>query len=257
MIWRRKAVTFASLLILMIRIQGGSTIRCHPAEYLIGNECCPTCSPGSRVKTDCTEFRSTSCQPCSNGTYMNQPTGLKNCLSCTNCDPGSGLRTKRSCTLKSNTVCEPLEGFYCIDSKENSCVAAEKHTACKPGQYISSKGTASTDTVCSDCSHGTFSDGTFTSCQQHTQCEAESQLIKPGTSATDAECGENSHSYVVPLVIGLVVFFLILGFALLFLWKKGLCKCIQKKGRTPTKETTDGQETNMRLNTEVEETNWR
>uniref|UniRef100_A0A665WZ91 TNFR-Cys domain-containing protein n=1 Tax=Echeneis naucrates TaxID=173247 RepID=A0A665WZ91_ECHNA len=213
----------------LLKFQGGSTIRCHPAEYLIGNECCPTCSPGKmhlnrEGPAHCDAFKSTSCQPCSKGTYMNQNTRLKNCLSCTNCDPGSGLRIKRSCTLKSNTVCEPLEGFYCIDSKEHSCVAAEKHTACKPGQYISSKGTTSTDTVCSDCSHGTFSDGTFTSCQQHTQCEAESQLIKPGTSATDAECGENSHSYVVPLVIGLVVF-LILGFALLFLWKKGLCKC--------------------------------
>uniref|UniRef100_A0A665WZT4 TNFR-Cys domain-containing protein n=1 Tax=Echeneis naucrates TaxID=173247 RepID=A0A665WZT4_ECHNA len=89
------------------------------------------------------------------GTYMNQNTRLKNCLSCTNCDPGSGLRIKRSCTLKSNTVCEPLEGFYCIDSKEHSCVAAEKHTACKPGQYIKREYPTGDGLCCPMCHRGT------------------------------------------------------------------------------------------------------
>lgn len=53
---------------------------------------------------------------------------------------GSGLKVKTSCTTKSNTVCEPLEGFYCVDFKEGGCAAAEKHTSCRPGQYISESG---------------------------------------------------------------------------------------------------------------------
>uniref|UniRef100_A0A3B4YIH1 TNFR-Cys domain-containing protein n=1 Tax=Seriola lalandi dorsalis TaxID=1841481 RepID=A0A3B4YIH1_SERLL len=126
-------------------------------------------STGNRVRTDCTEFRSTSCLPCMEGTFVNHPTGLKQCFPCTNCDPGSGLRIKSSCTTTSDAVCEAQGGFYCTDSTKNSCVAAEKHTRCQPGQYISQKGTASKDTVCSDCRDATFSDGTFTSCQPHTQ----------------------------------------------------------------------------------------
>ncbi|XP_056240324.1 tumor necrosis factor receptor superfamily member 14-like [Seriola aureovittata] len=137
---RRNHYTAASLLILMIRVFRGNTLTCHPAEYQTGNECCPMCPPGSRVKTDCTEFRSTSCLPCIEGTFVNQPTGLKQCFPCSNCDPGSGLRIKSSCTTILDAVCEAQEGFYCTDLTKNSCVAAEKHTRCQPGQYISQTG---------------------------------------------------------------------------------------------------------------------
>uniref|UniRef100_A0A4W6D468 TNFR-Cys domain-containing protein n=1 Tax=Lates calcarifer TaxID=8187 RepID=A0A4W6D468_LATCA len=145
---------------------------CEPGQYITeyqtGNECCPMCPPGSCVKTNCTEFRSRSCLPCLEGTYMNQPTERTQCFPCTNCDAGSGLKIKTSCTSTSDTVCEPLEGFYCMDVKDKCCMAAQRHKHCEPGQYISKKGTASTDTECSDCTDGTFSNGTFTSCQPHT-----------------------------------------------------------------------------------------
>uniref|UniRef100_A0A3B4Y462 TNFR-Cys domain-containing protein n=1 Tax=Seriola lalandi dorsalis TaxID=1841481 RepID=A0A3B4Y462_SERLL len=203
---------FHSSQILMIRVFRGNTLTCHPAEYQTGNECCPMCPAGNRVRTDCTEFRSSSCLPCMEGTFMNHPTGLKQCYRCTNCDPGSGLRIKKSCTTTSDAVCEAQGGFYCTDSTKNSCVAAEKHTRCQPGQYISQKGTASKDTVCSDCRDATFSDGTFTSCQPHTQCESENlQLIKAGTAASDAECGERNSLKVTVIVICAVVLLLVIG----------------------------------------------
>ncbi|GLD45592.1 tumor necrosis factor receptor superfamily member 14-like isoform X1, partial [Lates japonicus] len=180
--------------------------------------------PGSRVKTDCTEFRSTSCLPCLDGTYMNQLTGLKHCFPCTNCDTGSGLKIKTSCTPTSDTVCEPLEGFYCIDSKDKGCVAAQRHKNCEPGQYISKKGTASTDTECSDCSDGTFSDGTFTSCQPHTQCESRInlQLIRPGNASADAECGEHSSNTTVT-VISIVVPLSLIASVVIFIFIKRKC----------------------------------
>uniref|UniRef100_A0A665X8M4 TNFR-Cys domain-containing protein n=1 Tax=Echeneis naucrates TaxID=173247 RepID=A0A665X8M4_ECHNA len=190
-----------------------SVLSCHPAEYEIKDECCPKCQPGTHVKKDCTEFMSTSCQTCSNGTFMSQITGLKYCLPCTNCDTGSGVKVKRSCTKTLDAICEPLEGFYCIDTKEDSCVAAEKHSECKPGQYIITKGTASKDTLCSDCSHGTFSDGTLTSCRPQTKCDAENHLIKPGTAAADAECVGNGSLTAAMISVFLL---LILGVALFF-----------------------------------------
>ncbi|XP_054868638.1 tumor necrosis factor receptor superfamily member 14-like [Amphiprion ocellaris] len=164
--------------------------------------------PGSRVKTDCSEFRLTSCLPCIDGTFMNRFTGLKECLPCISCDEGWSLKVKTSCTTTSDAVCEPLDGFYCIDPIGNNCVAARKHRICHPGQYINQTGTAFTDTVCSDCSNGTFSDGTFTSCQPHTQCESINlELIKAGTASTDAECGEKSSNVTVAVSIISVVLF--------------------------------------------------
>ncbi|XP_054868859.1 tumor necrosis factor receptor superfamily member 14-like isoform X2 [Amphiprion ocellaris] len=211
MIWRRKLLTPATFLIIVMNVFTGQTLTCHPAEYQIGNECCPMCPAGSRVKTDCTEFRSTSCLPCLDGTFVDKPTGQKKCFDCTNCDAeGLGLKVKTSCTTTSDAVCEPLDGFYCIDPRGNNCVAAQKHRICHPGQYINQKGTASTDTVCSDCSTGTFSDGTFTSCQPHFQCESVNlQLIKAGTVSTDAECGEKSSNVTVAVIISVVLFLLI------------------------------------------------
>ncbi|KAK2850764.1 hypothetical protein Q5P01_007040 [Channa striata] len=205
-----------------MKIFSGHCLTCHQAEYQTGNDCCPKCFPGSRVKTDCRGFRSTSCLACLDGTYMDQPNGRKYCLSCTNCESGSGLRIKTSCRTTSDAVCEPLDGFYCVDSTENSCVRATKHRSCEPGQYVSSKGTASSDTLCSRCPDGTFSDGTLTLCRPHTQCESQNlRLIKAGNAAADAECGEKSSNRT-RTVIGVVVAFVvisILGAVLFILYK--------------------------------------
>uniref|UniRef100_A0A3P9BY08 TNFR-Cys domain-containing protein n=1 Tax=Maylandia zebra TaxID=106582 RepID=A0A3P9BY08_9CICH len=174
----------------------GLILTCHSAEYQIGSECCPKCLSGSRVKTHCNEYGSTSCLPCMDGTFTDQPNGLERCIPCTNCDSaGSGRMVKKRCTATSDTDCAPLEGFYCVSSVGLSCDIAQKHKRCKPGQYISQHGTASTDTECSDCSSGTFSNGTFHSCQPHTQCHLFNlQLVTAGTSAADAQCGERSFN---------------------------------------------------------------
>ncbi|KAF1390930.1 hypothetical protein PFLUV_G00063220 [Perca fluviatilis] len=192
----RKPLTVAPLLILVLSVFRGHTLTCHPTEYLIGDQCCPKCSVGSRVRKHCTEFRSTTCLNCDEGTFMDRPTGRTECFPCAPCDSGSGLKLKRPCTTTSDTVCEALEGFYCTNAIEDNCVKAQNHSSCQPGQYILQNGTALRDTECSDCSDGTFSDGTLlTSCQPHTQCESlDLQLIKPGNASTDAECGERSSS---------------------------------------------------------------
>ncbi|XP_070766276.1 tumor necrosis factor receptor superfamily member 14-like [Enoplosus armatus] len=237
MMFGRRPLTAAPLLILVMNIFRGLSLTCHRAEYQIGNECCPMCPAGSRVKTHCTMFRSTSCLPCSEGTFMNLPTGRTQCFTCTNCDAGSGLKINASCKATSDAVCEPLEGFYCLDPAEDGCVAAQKHTSCQPGQYISQTGTASTDTVCSDCRDGTYSDGTFTSCQPHKQCESMNLLIKPGTASTDAECGEQSsdRNVITTVVVVVVVLVLVIAasvYVVVLRKKKGCLKTKIKEEET-------------------------
>ncbi|KAM9785904.1 tumor necrosis factor receptor superfamily member 14-like [Neosynchiropus ocellatus] len=124
---------------------------------------------GHRVETDCYGIvRSTSCTVCDGGTYMDKYNGEKQCFQCLICSEGTGLREISSCMNTRNTACAPLEGFFCVSGSVDRCVAAQRHSTCRPGQYISRAGTSSNDTVCGDCSEGTFSDGTFASCQVHT-----------------------------------------------------------------------------------------
>ncbi|KAM9855156.1 tumor necrosis factor receptor superfamily member 5-like isoform 1-T1 [Aulostomus maculatus] len=217
----------------------GPALTCHPVEYeSVQGQCCPKCLPGSRVKKDCTEFRSTSCLPCTEGTYMNKMSGLNYCLDCGNCDSGSGLQVKTKCTIVSDTVCEPVEGFYCLDSREDGCVAARQHTRCQPGQHISQRGTAFNDTVCTDCRGGTFADGTSTSCQPHTDCKSKNlHVIKAGTAAHDTECGEaRSSAVTIAVVVSVVLLvFLLLAVGLRIYFTRCKRERPPREGNNPEK----------------------
>ncbi|XP_058498134.1 tumor necrosis factor receptor superfamily member 14-like isoform X2 [Solea solea] len=197
---------------------------------------------GEYVRADCSDESSTKCNPCEDGTFNDVFSDRKQCLHCTSCAPDSGLRIARPCTRTRDAFCEPLEGFFCIESKGLYCEAAEKHSQCKPGQYIRDNGTALKDTVCADCSAGTFSDGTFTTCRPHTQC---GNLLREGTASADAECVEDGSSInvtvgVVVVVIVLLVIFLYAGIsgALYFRKKKRIS---DKRGSV----STQGEENRM------------
>ncbi|XP_036435033.1 tumor necrosis factor receptor superfamily member 14-like isoform X2 [Colossoma macropomum] len=177
---------------------------CARAEYEIDGECCPMCAPGNHVYRHCTEDTSTACVPCYHSTFIDAPNGLIDCFSCAVCDPGQGLRVKTPCTRSSDTVCEPLDGYYCTDQHRGSCILAQKHTNCSPGQYIKHKGTAFKDTECAECSDGTFSNGSLLFCQQHSKCEDLGLTeINAGTNSSDAECESKT------LIVGIISFVLV------------------------------------------------
>uniref|UniRef100_A0AAX7US40 TNFR-Cys domain-containing protein n=1 Tax=Astatotilapia calliptera TaxID=8154 RepID=A0AAX7US40_ASTCA len=166
------------------------------------------------VKTDCTETAHTSCVACEGGTHMDKPSGLKQCTHCTICDLSRFLFMKlgKTCTSTLDTVCKPEDGFYCVDVAAGSCMAAHKHRQCQPGEYISQTGTAFRDTECSDCSNGTFSDGTLKFCRPHRPCESLNlKLIRPGNATTDAQCEEQDQDNVVPIIIGCLLTILVIG----------------------------------------------
>uniref|UniRef100_A0A673ZB21 Tumor necrosis factor receptor superfamily member 14-like n=1 Tax=Salmo trutta TaxID=8032 RepID=A0A673ZB21_SALTR len=135
---------------------------------------------------------------------------------------GLGLMVKQSCRPSSDSLCGTLEGFYCLDPTKDGCRAAQRHSSCKPGQYISHTGTTSTDTVCSDCTGDTYSDGSLTSCQSHTGCESLGlQEIKPGSPWWDSECGPLlSHSTArsrISAVASMTVVMILAGAVLLLI----------------------------------------
>ncbi|CAL8362047.1 unnamed protein product [Arctogadus glacialis] len=181
-------------IVLTICLVGHSALvsaNCPPEDYRAGGECCPSCPPGMHVSKDCEERSMTQCRNCTDGTFQPGRNKQKQCSTCTKCDAGLGLKVKKSCTSKSDALCEVLDGFFCSDSNRGGCRAAQRHTVCRPGYYIGQTGTADKDTECLPCANGTFSNGT-SSCQPHTICESkELKLMRPGNDSTDSECGEH------------------------------------------------------------------
>ncbi|KAJ3586711.1 hypothetical protein NHX12_013105 [Muraenolepis orangiensis] len=154
------------------------------------------------VSEHCTEFTSTLCATCEEGTFQGDHNGREQCFGCKNCDTGLGLKEKKLCKATSDALCEPLDGHFCVDPGGGGCLAAQKHRVCSPGQHISQRGTTDKDTECLHCTGGTFSDGTSTSCQNHTKYDSvELELIKPGS---DSECGKPGQHTGILVVIVLV-----------------------------------------------------
>lgn len=214
---------FILILILIPLNYNHCSPQCSRAEYEVGNECCPMCAPGSHVYWHCTDDTSTTCVPCPELTFIDEPNGITECFRCTLCGSNRGLRVSTACSRSSDTVCEPLERFYCIDKKKSSCTSALPHSKCRPGQYIKQAGTSSTDTVCADCTGDTYSNGSFSSCLPHTKCE-ETGLTEtnPGTHSSDTQCENPSTSLPIIITIFIVILILISTVAVLthFMRKK-------------------------------------
>nr|AAV65655.1 UL144 [Human betaherpesvirus 5]AAV65684.1 UL144 [Human betaherpesvirus 5] len=88
------------ILLSMLLACIGKTEICKPEEVQLGNQCCPPCKQGYRVTGQCTQYTSTTCTLCPNGTYVS---GLYNCTNCTECNDTE--ITIRNCTSTNNTVC--------------------------------------------------------------------------------------------------------------------------------------------------------
>ncbi|XP_056455775.1 tumor necrosis factor receptor superfamily member 14-like isoform X2 [Gadus chalcogrammus] len=180
-------------------------------------------SIGKMISEDCKKNRATICTICTNGTFQEGLNQQRHCVSnCTKCDEGLGLKVKKSCSSTSDAVCEVLDGFFCSDSNGGGCRTAQRHTVCRPGQYIGQRGTADKDTECLHCTDGTFSDGT-SSCQPHTTCESVGlKLTKPGTDSTDSECGEHGtgRGHVVEIIPGVILVMALMALIIAIIHRK-------------------------------------
>ncbi|XP_067270011.1 tumor necrosis factor receptor superfamily member 14-like [Pseudorasbora parva] len=195
----------------------------NQTEYETDGQCCPMCAPGNRVVWHCTDDTSTTCAPCPELTYTDEPSGLTKCFFCTVCDAKRGIQVKKACTQLSDTVCEPVERFFCTERNKDSCKLAVQHSECSPGQYIKQAGTGSTDTVCADCNSDTYSNGSFSSCLPHTKCEALGLVeTNPGTQSSDSECGNPPSALTAIIVSVIVVLIIIITVSVIII-------CIQKK----------------------------
>ncbi|XP_072464696.1 tumor necrosis factor receptor superfamily member 14-like isoform X2 [Notamacropus eugenii] len=194
-------------------------LKCMEGEYEVDGQCCPTCQPGFRVHETCSIMTGTMCVPCDPGTYTAHHSGLKECLQCKVCDPELGLVTRRKCSPTSNTVCGCSPGHFCVIMKD-VCEMCMPHRVCTTGQYVSSRGTERSNTICEKCQTGTFSpNGTLGQCLPWTNCTTHGLFEeKPGTDTTDALCSSKSDTqrrrFGIPVIVVIILMTIILGMKL-------------------------------------------
>ncbi|XP_069774602.1 tumor necrosis factor receptor superfamily member 11A-like isoform X7 [Narcine bancroftii] len=164
---------------------------------------------------------------CHTGEYVH------NNLCCSMCPQELGLQIKHRCISTSNTVCGPREGYYCIEN----CQMAQKHKTCPPGQGVKTKGTPLKDTVCINCSNGTFSNvhSSTEECKKWTICENLNLVqMNPGSREADVECVKNNSPIILGIILGVIILLVVIAG---FLWRKykGLIyksKCCRAKNDT-------------------------
>ncbi|XP_050973434.1 tumor necrosis factor receptor superfamily member 14-like isoform X2 [Labeo rohita] len=169
---------------------------CGQSEYesAVG-ECCPMCNIGSIVRSDCSGDLSTTCKPCAPGTFISQ-----------------GLYIQHKCSTIQDTVCDVIDGYYCIDYSNSQCSHAQKHSVCIPGQETKIPGTKTSDTVCVDCPRGFYSQSGL-NCTKWTDCSARNKIeTEHGSSVKDVTCspkGRERYGFIFAVVLA-AAFYIIL-----------------------------------------------
>lgn len=107
--------------------------------------CCKNCEAGTYVKEKCSADQEKGlCAPCEAGTYAEHPTGMEQCLQCSQCHMDQ--ITTRECTSSTNTQCECKPGFFCIP--DEPCEVCKKCTRCKVDEIEERKCTPTSNTKC-------------------------------------------------------------------------------------------------------------
>ncbi|KAK6477553.1 tumor necrosis factor receptor superfamily member 14-like isoform X1 [Huso huso] len=194
------------------------------------------CSPGSSVFRPCTQDSSTSCIPCTHGTYTEEPNGLLKCFPCKNCDQALGLAVLHQCQRHKNTICGPLTGYFCSGkARDGGCDQGQKHTVCRAGQSVKSQGTAESDTKCEDCPEGTFSTKDMSlNCIPWTDCALNGKVKHTeGSSTADVQCQKKSVGLIVGLTVGFV------GLLCVSLFVAGVFIYLKNKGKLSRNQSSE------------------
>ncbi|XP_036435334.1 tumor necrosis factor receptor superfamily member 14-like [Colossoma macropomum] len=164
------------------------TYGCDPTSYVsVAGDCCPLCPIGAVVLRDCIGDSNTTCEPCDSGMFMNQPNDFNKCFPCKTCDSAKGLYVSHTCTIKSDTACEVMDGYYCKQYSGIECTFALKHRQCGPGEQIMAPGTKDSDTVCEPCPPGFYSPLGI-NCVKLTNCSVKDEIKDKEDSSVDVQC---------------------------------------------------------------------
>ncbi|XP_016104379.1 tumor necrosis factor receptor superfamily member 6-like [Sinocyclocheilus grahami] len=114
-------------------------------EYPHNGFCCKNCEAGTYVKEKCSRNQEKGiCSPCEKGTYAEHPTGMEQCLQCSQCHRDQIVVAE--CTSTSNTKCKCKPGTFCL--LDEPCEVCKKCAKCKADEEEVSHCTATTNMKC-------------------------------------------------------------------------------------------------------------
>ncbi|XP_066444300.1 tumor necrosis factor receptor superfamily member 5 isoform X2 [Eleutherodactylus coqui] len=168
-----------------------SEFSCKITEYENDSRCCSLCKPGQWLLTDCTEHNETVCLPCNAGEFHDKYHRETSCLLHSECNEKLGFQMIKDGTSTSNVVCSCQLGKHCSSEACETCV---RSTACGPGEGVIQKANRVSDTQCSPCQEGTYSDieSLTAECIHWSKCGDGHTIVQPGTSTTDVVCGPSA-----------------------------------------------------------------
>ncbi|XP_019637850.1 PREDICTED: tumor necrosis factor receptor superfamily member 16-like [Branchiostoma belcheri] len=181
-------------LLILAGLLGAAAVECDDQHHLVNGLCCIKCLPGFYKDKDCDAESPTKCLQCPGGTYTEFLNYIEECLVCEHCSEDHGIEEKRPCLPTQNRKCRCMDGFFLEPSLilGQNADMCHRHQECQPGEGVVERGTRTSDTVCTPCAVGTFSDqGSRTQkCEDWTDCESLGlKLIIPGTTDRDTVCG--------------------------------------------------------------------
>ena len=157
--------------VAMVSCEGGDNAYYMDGECIAKTEC----SPGTYIEFPGTAVENRRCQPCLDRTYST----LVNAPLCVN-----------------HTVCTYPTEYRSVDGTDSSDSACRPTNTCPPGTVLTSPPTLdkirneyTSDTVCSACPTGTFSDkNNSLACQPATICQPSFYIASELTSLSDRVC---------------------------------------------------------------------
>ncbi|XP_071968095.1 tumor necrosis factor receptor superfamily member 5 isoform X1 [Engystomops pustulosus] len=188
-----------------------TSMPCDNHEYQKDGRCCSLCRPGHWLAKDCNELNGTECTPCAHGEYQDTYNRETSCRLHRECNERLGFETITEGTATANLDCRCQSGKHCSSEVCETCVL---NKVCGPGEGVIRRATNKSDTECSPCYEGTFSNAESTTepCKNWSKCGDGEMIIQPGTPTSDVICElssspepSNTWVYIVVIMLVLVV----------------------------------------------------
>uniref|UniRef100_A0A8C3TJN5 Tumor necrosis factor receptor superfamily member 6 n=1 Tax=Chelydra serpentina TaxID=8475 RepID=A0A8C3TJN5_CHESE len=114
-------------------------LKCKEREYAAENICCEMCAPGRK------DNKTSNCQPCTEGTFMDHYNSLHECRRCKPCDSELDLEVAEKCTITQDTKCRCKQHYFC--NSPDSCHHCDPCSKCE-NVGIEKECTPTTNTIC-------------------------------------------------------------------------------------------------------------
>ncbi|XP_037066916.1 tumor necrosis factor receptor superfamily member 11A isoform X2 [Peromyscus leucopus] len=192
---RRRPLSALLLAICVLLVPLQVTLQVAPPctrerHYEHLGRCCSKCEPGRYLSSKCTPTSDSVCLPCGPDEYLDSWNEEDKCLLHKVCDAGKALVAVDPGNRTAPRRCACTSGYHW----NPDCECCRRNTECAPGFGAQHPLQLNTDTVCTPCLLGFFSD-VFSStdrCRPWTNCTLLGMIeAHPGTTKSDVVCSSS------------------------------------------------------------------